>query len=102
VGKGVDEKWDEETPSKYEINFGNCVNQIEVLDAWILGWVLLSSWPIVGEEVIGAIQSFFVSENLMEQVNSTIITLVPKKDNPFPPIYCRNVIYKFIHYQDFG
>jgi hypothetical protein len=41
VVKGVDEKWDEETPNKYEIEFGNCVNGIRG-PGWILDCVLLS------------------------------------------------------------
>jgi hypothetical protein len=32
VVKGGDEKWDEERLNNYEIEFGNCVNWIQVLD----------------------------------------------------------------------
>ena len=38
VVKGMDEKWDEERPSNYEIEFGNCVNRIEVLDGFSAGF----------------------------------------------------------------
>uniref|UniRef100_A0A2N9IVN5 Reverse transcriptase zinc-binding domain-containing protein n=1 Tax=Fagus sylvatica TaxID=28930 RepID=A0A2N9IVN5_FAGSY len=51
------------------------------------------SWPIVGSDVCKAIQSFFQSRALLKEVNSTIITLVPKVPNPssiteFRPITC--------------
>jgi hypothetical protein len=59
------------------------------------------AWPIIGEDVIVAIKSFFVSGNLLKEVNATIITLVPKKQNPssmgdFQPKSCCNVVYKCI------
>ena len=59
------------------------------------------SWPIVGSDVCKAIQSFFQSRALLKEVNSTIITLVPKVPNSssiteFRPIACCNVLYKCI------
>jgi len=60
-----------------------------------------SSWSVVGADVITAIKSFFESGLLLKEVNTTILTLVPKKPNAsfmgdFRPIACWNVIYKCI------
>jgi hypothetical protein len=49
VVKGMDKKWDDETPSKYEIDFDNCVNRIEVLDGFSAKFYY-ASWPVVGED----------------------------------------------------
>ncbi|XP_074289264.1 uncharacterized protein LOC141614416 [Silene latifolia] len=59
------------------------------------------SWDIVGDEVSAAIINFFDVGRLLTQVNSTIITLIPKLNRPtsvkhFRPISCCNVIYKAI------
>ena len=48
-----------------------------------------------------AIQSFFISAKLLKEVNSTIISVIPKAPNSitvsdFRPITCCNVIYKCI------
>jgi hypothetical protein len=60
-----------------------------------------SSWEVVGEDVVVAIQSFFDSGMLLKEVNATILSLVPKRPNvsvmgDFRPIACCNVIYKCI------
>jgi len=60
-----------------------------------------SSWSVVGVDVVAAIQSFFDSGILLQEVNATILSLVPKKPNvssmgDFWPISCCNVIYKCI------
>lgn len=39
VVKGTNEKWDEERLNGYEIDFGDCINQIEVLDLTFSGCV---------------------------------------------------------------
>jgi hypothetical protein len=57
-----------------------------------------SSWHVVGEDVVKAIQNFFNTGLLLKEVNATILTLVPKKPNAsimgdFRPIACCNVIY---------
>ncbi|XP_074297375.1 uncharacterized protein LOC141628090 [Silene latifolia] len=59
------------------------------------------AWDIVGEEVCAAIADFFSTGKLLNQINSTVITLIPKVDRPtsvkhFRPISCCNVIYKLI------
>jgi len=60
-----------------------------------------SAWHIVGEDFCAAIQDFFLSGQLLRQVNHSIIALVPKSANvtspsDFRPISCCNVIYKVI------
>jgi hypothetical protein len=71
-----------------------------------------ATWPIVGKDVVAAIQGFFlyfififififISSLLLKEVNATILTLVSKKINPstigdFRPIACYNVIYKCV------
>ena len=59
------------------------------------------AWSIVGEDVVAAVLHFFQTGYLLSAFNSTIITLVPKKQNPnsirdFRPISCCSVIYKYI------
>ncbi|KAI3808225.1 hypothetical protein L1987_24173 [Smallanthus sonchifolius] len=59
------------------------------------------SWDIVGEEVTTAILQFFDNGKLLQQVNHTIIALVPKVPTPnsvldYRPISCCNVIFKCI------
>ncbi|XP_074314480.1 uncharacterized protein LOC141649696 [Silene latifolia] len=56
---------------------------------------------IVGEDLIAVVKEFFQSGQLLTQVNSTVLTLVPKKARPilvadFRPIACCNVVYKII------
>ena len=59
------------------------------------------AWCIVGDLVLRAVKSFFVSGRLLKEVNSTAISLIPKVPNPtqlkdFRPISCCNTIYKCI------
>ncbi|XP_022030846.1 uncharacterized protein LOC110931776 [Helianthus annuus] len=59
------------------------------------------TWDIVGEEVSDAIMQFFDNGKLLQQVNHTIIALVPKVPTPssvldYRPISCCNVILKCI------
>ncbi|VFQ86461.1 unnamed protein product [Cuscuta campestris] len=58
-------------------------------------------WDVVGGLVTKAIQDFFQNGVSLKQINSTNITVIPKKDNPksptdLRPIACCNVIYKVI------
>ena len=59
------------------------------------------SWSIVGKDFMLAIQSFFKNGFLPKGVNSTILALIPKKNEAkvmkdYRPISCYNVIYKVI------
>ncbi|XP_011101873.1 uncharacterized protein LOC105179912 [Sesamum indicum] len=40
-----------------------------------------AAWPVVGEEVTRAVLDFFTTEKLLKQINSTILTLIPKRPN---------------------
>lgn len=58
-------------------------------------------WPIVGRDLVIAIQSFFHFGFLLTGVNSTILALIPKKTpaqtmKDFRPIACCNLLYKVI------
>ncbi|GLT29996.1 hypothetical protein SLA2020_048230 [Shorea laevis] len=60
-----------------------------------------ASWTVVGDLVMKAIQEFFTTGKILKELNSTLITLVPKVSNPakmseFRPISCCNLLYKFI------
>ncbi|KAL0865946.1 hypothetical protein Bca101_045064 [Brassica carinata] len=60
-----------------------------------------SAWSIIGEDVVVAVQSFFVKGFLPKGINSTILALIPKKDTAkemkdYRPISCCNVLYKVI------
>ncbi|KAL2252862.1 UNVERIFIED_CONTAM: hypothetical protein Sindi_0080900 [Sesamum indicum] len=60
-----------------------------------------AAWPVVEEEVTRAVLDFFTTGKLLKQINSTILTLIPKVHTPmsvndFRPISCCNVLYKII------
>ncbi|GKA98535.1 RNA-directed DNA polymerase, eukaryota, reverse transcriptase zinc-binding domain protein [Tanacetum coccineum] len=60
-----------------------------------------SYWPIIGNEVSGAICDFFKNGRLLKEVNATIIAFVPKSQtsqnvSDFRPISCCNVLCKVI------
>uniref|UniRef100_A0A803Q0T2 Reverse transcriptase n=1 Tax=Cannabis sativa TaxID=3483 RepID=A0A803Q0T2_CANSA len=57
------------------------------------------NWELIGEDISDAVIAFLESGNILKEINSTIITLVPKCKCPnsvkdFRPIACCNVIYK--------
>lgn len=59
------------------------------------------SWDLVGSDVINAVKAFFINSELPRQVNSTVISLIPKvpgadKLSDFRPISLCNTIYKVI------
>ncbi|GJX84964.1 RNA-directed DNA polymerase, eukaryota, reverse transcriptase zinc-binding domain protein [Tanacetum coccineum] len=59
------------------------------------------SWSIVGTDVCNAVKEFFRTGKLLNEVNSTLISLIPKilthdKVTDFRPITCFNVLYKCI------
>ncbi|KAL0386370.1 UNVERIFIED_CONTAM: hypothetical protein Slati_4605000 [Sesamum latifolium] len=58
-------------------------------------------WNVVGDQVCRAVMDFFRSGRMLQQLNHTIIALVPKSEHSpsvadYPPILCCNVIYKAI------
>ncbi|GJY87289.1 RNA-directed DNA polymerase, eukaryota, reverse transcriptase zinc-binding domain protein, partial [Tanacetum coccineum] len=59
------------------------------------------AWSVRGNDVCLAIKEFFNSRKLLREINSTLITLIPKVHHPkavteFRPIACCNVLYKCI------
>lgn len=60
-----------------------------------------ASWDITGPDLVVAVQAFFDTGFLPKGINSTILTLIPKKNDAiymkdYRPISCCNVIYKVI------
>lgn len=60
-----------------------------------------ATWTITGGDFTHAVQSFFATGFLPKGINSTILTLIPKKDEAvymkdYRLISCCNVIYKVI------
>ncbi|KAL0401922.1 UNVERIFIED_CONTAM: hypothetical protein Slati_4222100 [Sesamum latifolium] len=60
-----------------------------------------AAWPVIGEEIMVAVEEFFLHGRLLKQVNATLLALIPKVQNPvtvadFRPISCCNVLYKAI------
>ncbi|GAV92089.1 RVT_1 domain-containing protein, partial [Cephalotus follicularis] len=65
------------------------------------GCFFVKAWPIIGEDCIEAVMEFFVTCSLPQDVNNTILALIPKGSNParyadFRPISCCNYLYKVI------
>ncbi|GJR76471.1 RNA-directed DNA polymerase, eukaryota, reverse transcriptase zinc-binding domain protein [Tanacetum coccineum] len=59
------------------------------------------AWPTAGSDVCNAIKEFFKNRRMLGEVNSTLITLVPKSNTPqrvsdYIPIACCNALYKII------
>ncbi|KAL2246367.1 UNVERIFIED_CONTAM: Retrovirus-related Pol polyprotein from type-2 retrotransposable element R2DM, partial [Sesamum indicum] len=42
-------------------------------------WFFKVAWPVVGEEVTRVVLDFFSTGKLLKQINSTILTLIPKR-----------------------
>ncbi|KAL0292976.1 UNVERIFIED_CONTAM: hypothetical protein Sradi_6962600 [Sesamum radiatum] len=60
-----------------------------------------AAWSVIGEEIMVAVEEFFLHGRLLKQVNATLLAFIPKVKNPvtvadFRPISCYNVIYKAI------
>lgn len=58
-------------------------------------------WPVVGNSIVKMVKDFFATGILPDNLNDTLITLIPKVDNPdrvnqFRPISLCNVCYKII------
>lgn len=59
------------------------------------------AWSIIGDDVTVAVQSFFLMGFLPKGLNSTILSLIPKRSEAkemkdYRPISCCNVLYKVI------
>ncbi|GJY87437.1 putative RNA-directed DNA polymerase, partial [Tanacetum coccineum] len=59
------------------------------------------AWDVVGDDVVSAVQEFFVNGILLKELNHTIIALIPKISTPvritdYRPISCCNVLFKCI------
>nr|GFC28340.1 hypothetical protein [Tanacetum cinerariifolium] len=59
------------------------------------------SWNIIGEDFYKAVKEFFKSGKMLKDINSTVISLIPKTQSPlkvsdYRPIACCNVVYKCI------
>jgi hypothetical protein len=59
------------------------------------------AWSIIGPDTINVVRSFFISGQLLKEVNATSKYLIPKVSNPshvqdFRPISCCTSIYKCI------
>ncbi|GKB63767.1 RNA-directed DNA polymerase, eukaryota, reverse transcriptase zinc-binding domain protein [Tanacetum coccineum] len=59
------------------------------------------AWNVIVKEFFKAVRDFFISGKLLKEVNSTVISLVPKISTPrrvsnYRPIACCNVVYKCI------
>ncbi|KAL0313709.1 UNVERIFIED_CONTAM: hypothetical protein Scaly_2907800, partial [Sesamum calycinum] len=60
-----------------------------------------TAWPVVGQAISEAICEFFRTGQLLKQVNTTLLALIPKVNLPsyvsdYRPISCCNVLYKAI------
>ncbi|KAL0439808.1 UNVERIFIED_CONTAM: LINE-1 retrotransposable element O protein [Sesamum latifolium] len=60
-----------------------------------------AAWPVIGDEIMTAVEEFFANGRLLKQVNATLLALIPKVQSPttvadFRPISCCNVLYKAI------
>lgn len=58
-----------------------------------------AAWPVIGHDFIIAIQSFFIKGFLAKGINTTVLTLIPKKAEAkrmkdYWSISCYNVLYK--------
>jgi hypothetical protein len=62
---------------------------------------LQRNWDLLKEEVVHAVQMFFATGIMPEEVNDTAIVLIPKKNDPeilkdFRPISLCNVVFKVV------
>lgn len=58
-------------------------------------------WNIMDKDLVKTIQSIFLEDSLLRQVNTTFVTLIPKIKNPtrldqFRHISCINTTYKIL------
>ncbi|KAL0292613.1 UNVERIFIED_CONTAM: hypothetical protein Scaly_2582000 [Sesamum calycinum] len=60
-----------------------------------------NAWPVIGHAMFQAVGEFFRTGKMLKQINTTLISLIPKVSLPryvsdFRPIACCNVLYKSI------
>ncbi|GJX40548.1 RNA-directed DNA polymerase, eukaryota, reverse transcriptase zinc-binding domain protein, partial [Tanacetum coccineum] len=60
-----------------------------------------AAWMVIGKDVCAAIKEFFTSGKLLGELNTTLISLVPKSKAParvidYLPISCCNIVYQGI------
>ncbi|XP_013624949.1 PREDICTED: uncharacterized protein LOC106331168 [Brassica oleracea var. oleracea] len=60
-----------------------------------------ASWDVVGPDIINAVSEFFRNGRLLKDLNTTAITLIPKKPEActlgdYRPISCCNIVFKVI------
>ena len=58
-------------------------------------------WPVVGDSVIEEVKEVFVSKKVLDYLNRTLITLIPKIQGPetlgnYRPISLCNTVYKVV------
>ena len=61
----------------------------------------IHTWDIVGSDILKVVHHFLNSGNMPHYINASLITLIPKCQNPssmldFRPISCCNTLYKCI------
>ncbi|GJU03986.1 RNA-directed DNA polymerase, eukaryota, reverse transcriptase zinc-binding domain protein [Tanacetum coccineum] len=71
------------------------------LDEMVIQHFFKKAWAVVGNDVCLAVKKIFKYGKLLKEINSTLITLIPKVHHPklvteFRPIACCNVLYKCI------
>ena len=59
------------------------------------------TWQIIKDDIIEAVKSFFITGKLHKDFNCTLVSLIPKVQNPkivkeYRPIACCTVMYKII------
>ncbi|KAL0286586.1 UNVERIFIED_CONTAM: hypothetical protein Sangu_2728100 [Sesamum angustifolium] len=60
-----------------------------------------NAWPVIGQAMFQAVGEFFRTGKMLKQINTTLISLIPKVSLPryvsdYRPIACCNVLYKSI------
>lgn len=76
------------------------VNKTPGPDGFTSGF-FTENWDILGTELCAVVKNFFNKGQMLTQVNSTLISLIPKGKNPssvsdYRPISCCSTIYKTI------
>ncbi|GJV59378.1 RNA-directed DNA polymerase, eukaryota, reverse transcriptase zinc-binding domain protein [Tanacetum coccineum] len=83
-----------------DVLFSIDVNKVSGPNGYTLKF-FKAAWSVVGNDTCSAIKEFFVSGKLLSELNTTLISLIPKNKTPakvtdYRPISCCNVVYKGI------